>query len=197
MPDRTRQNSLWFWTVPGCKVYGERRQQAAPVIGLTSAIRAASDLSCGSASCVRNWRGKKSGTAAAAAIRGRGAVAPTAQGPAAAPTGRRCAAAPELVDVTTLRPPRSNRAVPVPQRRGSWRTWAAIRPPDGRFLAGLVTAPIHKASAKAAGLGFCHTELLAARLQGRRPGGMMLGGTEPAGRPVHHPPVAGGGCRRR
>lgn len=54
---------------------------------------------------------------------------------------------------------------------------AAITAAAHGELAGLCTAPIHKASAKAAGLGFPgHTELLAARLPGAGQVVMMLAG---------------------
>lgn len=54
---------------------------------------------------------------------------------------------------------------------------AAITAAERGELAGLVTGPIHKASAKEAGLGFPgHTELLAARLPGDGQVVMMLAG---------------------
>ena len=85
----------------------------------------------------------------------------------------------DLVDVTSLAAAESEPGRPSARSGAAQLAYleAAIRAAERDELAGLVTAPIHKASAKAAGLGFPgHTELLAARLKGDGQVVMMLAG---------------------
>lgn len=85
----------------------------------------------------------------------------------------------ELVEVTSLPAPESEPGRPSARSGAAQLAYleAAITAAERGELAGLVTAPIHKASAKAAGLGFPgHTELLAARLPGDGQVVMMLAG---------------------
>ncbi len=85
----------------------------------------------------------------------------------------------ELVDVTCLAAAESEPGRPGARSGAAQLAYleAAIQAAEQGELAGLVTAPIHKASAKAAGLGFPgHTELLAARLRGDGQVVMMLAG---------------------
>ncbi len=85
----------------------------------------------------------------------------------------------ELVNVTELAAVESEPGRPGARSGAAQLAYleAAIQAAERGELAGLVTAPIHKASAKAAGLGFPgHTELLAARLKGDGQVVMMLAG---------------------
>jgi len=74
-------------------------------------------------------------------------------------------------EVTALRPDESQPGQPTAASGAAQVAYleAAVAAAEAGALAGLCTAPIHKASARAAGLGFPgHTELLGARL-GREP----------------------------
>ena len=85
----------------------------------------------------------------------------------------------QLIPVTRLAAADSEPGRPSAQSGAAQLAYleAAISAAARGELAGLCTAPIHKASAKAAGLGFPgHTELLAARLPGAGQVVMMLAG---------------------
>jgi 4-hydroxythreonine-4-phosphate dehydrogenase len=89
------------------------------------------------------------------------------------------AAALRLIAVTELLPAESEPGQPSARSGAAQIEYleAAIRAAEDGAVAGLCTAPIHKASAKAAGLRFPgHTELLAARLPGDGQVVMMLAG---------------------